>query len=195
MKTGRRWQTLRCCIRKNADWRGANGILETQPICGTMALSSRVRTGVISGKQLGFSDYEPTAARKQTKPGEFLATIGTVDPWDALIALSEPHYPKTTKKGRRPPYPLATMLQMHLLPQWNSLRDPAMEEALIEVPTKGGLRRCRLPRHCQEARDSRHCSRVSGGDAARRTPPRAAHTGVKAARSDRDSHNPHPLQG
>ena len=29
-------------------------------------------------------------------------------PWQALIALIEPHYPKTSKKGGRPPYPLAT---------------------------------------------------------------------------------------
>jgi len=35
----------------------------------------------------------------------------------------------------RPPYPLATMLRVHLLQQWYSLSDPAMEEALIEVPT------------------------------------------------------------
>ena len=56
-------------------------------------------------------------------------------PWDALIALIEPDYPKTSKKGGRPPYPLATMLRIHLLLQWYSLSDPAMEEALIEVPS------------------------------------------------------------
>ena len=36
-------------------------------------------------------------------------------PWAALIALIEPHYPKTSKKSIRPPYPLATMLRIHLL--------------------------------------------------------------------------------
>ena len=56
-------------------------------------------------------------------------------PWAALIALIEPHYPKVSKKGGRPPYPLTTMLRIHLLQQWYSLGDPAMEEALIEVPT------------------------------------------------------------
>ena len=35
-------------------------------------------------------------------------------PWQALIALIEPHYPKTSKKRGRPPYPLATMLRIHL---------------------------------------------------------------------------------
>jgi IS5 family transposase len=54
---------------------------------------------------------------------------------DALIALIEPHYPKTNRKGGRPPYPLTTMLRIHLLQHWYCLRDPAMEEALIEMPT------------------------------------------------------------
>jgi len=49
--------------------------------------------------------------------------------------LIEPHYPKVSKKGGRPPYPLAMMLRIHLLQHWYSLSDPAMEEALIEVPT------------------------------------------------------------
>ena len=35
----------------------------------------------------------------------------------------------------RPPCPLATILRIHLLLQWYSLSDLAMEEALIEVPT------------------------------------------------------------
>jgi IS5 family transposase len=39
------------------------------------------------------------------------------------------------KQSGRPPYPLGTMLRIHLLQQWYSLSDPAVEEALIEVPT------------------------------------------------------------
>jgi IS5 family transposase len=89
----------------------------------------------MGGKQLGFSDYEQTTAKKQTKREKFLAEMEAVVPWDALIALIEPIYPKTGKKGGRPPYPLATMLRIHLQQQWYSLSDPAMEEALIEVPT------------------------------------------------------------
>nr|WP_255016273.1 IS5 family transposase [Cyanobium sp. BA20m-p-22] len=58
-----------------------------------------------------------------------------VVPWKALLELIEPHYPKTSSKGGRPPYPLATMLRIHLLQQWYDLSDPAMEDALIEVPT------------------------------------------------------------
>jgi len=89
----------------------------------------------MGGKQLGLSDYELTTAKKQTKREKFLSEMDVVVPWQALIALIEPHYPKAIKKGGRPPYPLATMLRVHLLQQWYSLSDPAMEEALIEVPT------------------------------------------------------------
>lgn len=56
-------------------------------------------------------------------------------PWHPLLDLIEPVYPKTSSKGGRPPYPLATMLRIHLMQQWYSLSDPAMEDALIEVAT------------------------------------------------------------
>jgi transposase, IS5 family len=89
----------------------------------------------MGGKQLGFSDYELTTAKKQTKREKFLSEKEAVVPWQALIDLIEPHYPKASKNVGRPPYPLAKMLRVHLLQQWYSLSDPAMEEALIEVPT------------------------------------------------------------
>jgi IS5 family transposase len=41
------------------------------------------------------------------------------------------HYPKSSSKDGRPPYPPATMLRIHLLQQWFDLSDPAMEDALI----------------------------------------------------------------
>ena len=53
----------------------------------------------------------------------------------ALIDPIEPHYPKTSSKGGRPPYPLETMQRVHLMQQWYDLSDPAMEDALIEVET------------------------------------------------------------
>jgi len=69
----------------------------------------------MGGKQLGFSDYEITTAKKQTKLEMFLAEMKVVVPWRARIELIKPHYPKTSKKGGRPRYPLATMLRIHLL--------------------------------------------------------------------------------
>ena len=89
----------------------------------------------MGGKQLGFSDDELTTAKKQAKREKFLSEMKAVVPWQALIARIEPHYPKASKKGGRSPYPLPTMLRIHVLQQWYLLSDPAMEEALIEVPT------------------------------------------------------------
>jgi transposase, IS5 family len=89
----------------------------------------------MGGKQLGFTDYALTTAKKRNKREKFLAEMEAVVPWQALLDRIEPHYPKTSKKGGRPPFPLATMLWIHLLQQWYSLSDPDMEEALIEVPT------------------------------------------------------------
>ena len=70
-----------------------------------------------------------------TRLEHFLAEMEKVAPWKALIDLIKPHYPKISSKGGRPPYPLITMLRIHLLQQWYDLSDPAMEDALIEVPT------------------------------------------------------------
>lgn len=89
----------------------------------------------MGSKQLGFGDYEQSTAKKRTKRERFLGEMEKVVPWKALLDLIEPHYPKTSSKGGRPPYPLQTMLRIHLLQQWYDLSDPAMEDALIEVPT------------------------------------------------------------
>ena len=104
---------------------------------------SQARTEVIGGKQLGFSDYELTSAKKQTKREKFLPEMEALVPWQALIALIEPLSPKACKKGGRPPYPLSTMLRIQLLQQWTSLSDPAMQEALIEshLPSPAGKAR------------------------------------------------------
>jgi len=89
----------------------------------------------MGSKQLGFGDYEQATATKRTRRERFLGEMEKVVPWKALLDPIEPHYPKTSSKGGRPPYPLATMLRIHLLQQWYDLSDPAMEDALIEVPT------------------------------------------------------------
>ena len=85
----------------------------------------------MGGKQLGFSDYEQATAKKRTKKEKFLAEMDQVVPWQPLLDLIEPIYLKVSSKGGRPSYPLTTMLMQQLY----SLSDPAMEDALIEVPT------------------------------------------------------------
>jgi IS5 family transposase len=72
----------------------------------------------MGGKQLGFSDYEQSSTKKQTRREKYLSEMEAVVPWRALIALIEPHHPTTSRKVGRPPYPLATMLRIYLLLQW-----------------------------------------------------------------------------
>jgi hypothetical protein len=76
-----------------------------------MCSQSQAKTGLMGGKQLGFSDYELNTAKKQTKREKLLSEMEVVVPWQTLIDLIEPYYPKTSKKDGRPPYPLATMLR------------------------------------------------------------------------------------
>jgi IS5 family transposase len=81
--------------------------------------------------QPSFADLEHENKRKKTRREVFLAEMDQVIPWQQLIALIEPHYPKAGN-GRRP-YPLETMLRIHFLQHWYSLSDPAMEEHLYEI--------------------------------------------------------------
>ena len=89
----------------------------------------------MGGKQLGFSDYEQSTAKKCTKKEKFLAEMDQAVPWKPLLDLIKPIYPKAGSKGGRPLFPLATMMRIHLMQQWYSLSDSAMEDVLIEVPT------------------------------------------------------------
>ena len=81
--------------------------------------------------QLTFGDSEYSVKRKQTRREVFLAEMEQVVPWEALLALIAPAYPKGG--SGRPPYPLQTMLRIHLMQNWFGYSDPAMEEALYEV--------------------------------------------------------------
>ena len=84
--------------------------------------------------QLTFGDAEGLGKRKQTRREIFLAEMEQVVPWQQLLGLVAPHYPVSGRPGRQP-YALATMLRIHMLQQWYALSDPAMEEALHEIPT------------------------------------------------------------
>lgn len=69
---------------------------------------------------------------KRTRREQFLAEMDRVVPWARLCALIEPHYPKASKAGGRPPIPLERMLRIYCLQQWYNLSDPAAEEALYD---------------------------------------------------------------
>jgi transposase, IS5 family len=80
--------------------------------------------------QMSFGDAEYAGKRKQTRREVFLAEMEQVVPWKSLLNLIEPLYP-VAGRGRHP-YPLETMLRIHLMQNWFSLSDPAMEETLYE---------------------------------------------------------------
>ena len=69
---------------------------------------------------------------KRTRKREFLAQMERVVPWSELEALVAPHAPEG-RRGR-PPFAVRTMLRIHFMQQWFTLSDPAMEEALHDVP-------------------------------------------------------------
>ena len=100
---------------------------------------------VTAMKQLGLGLNLST---KRTRKREFLEEMERVVPWGVLVQIVEPHYPKA--KTGRPPFGIETMLRIHYLQQWFGLSDPAMEEALHDVPlyrefAKLGDAQARLP--------------------------------------------------
>ncbi len=53
-------------------------------------------------------------------------------PFSSLVKVMQPFYPQVSPQGGRLPYGLETMLRIHLMQNWWSLRDDAMEDALID---------------------------------------------------------------
>ena len=92
--------------------------------------------------EISFSDAEYAGKRKKTRREVFLEEMELVVPWKALLGLIEPHYP-VAGRGRRP-YPLESMLRVHLMQNWFALSDPAMEEALYEIASLRAFARLSL---------------------------------------------------
>lgn len=78
------------------------------------------------------TDLGLNRSTKRTRKREFLAEMESVVPWAHLVGLIAP-YALQGKKGR-PPFALQTMLRIHFMQQWFTLSDPAMEEALHDMP-------------------------------------------------------------
>jgi transposase, IS5 family len=69
---------------------------------------------------------------KRTRRREFLDEMDEVVPWSDLVAEIAPFMPEG-KRGR-PPFPVESLLRIHFMQQWFTLSDPAMEEALHDMP-------------------------------------------------------------
>jgi IS5 family transposase len=99
--------------------------------------------------QMTFAHAEFTAKKKSTRREQFLARMEEVIPWEKLLAVIAPHYPKGDRG--RPPMGLERMLRVYFLQQWYALADEALEDALydsqalqrfagIELDAEGGAR-------------------------------------------------------
>lgn len=83
-------------------------------------------------KQLGLTDARLMKRTRKTRKEQFLDEMEAIIPWQRLLSVIEPFYPQAARGRRR--IPLETMLRIHLLQHFFNYSDPAMEEALYEVP-------------------------------------------------------------
>ena len=100
-------------------------------------------------KQPAIPGLRDAMKKKVTRREQFLAEMDAVVPWDRLLALIEPHYPKAGPKGGRPPMPLETMLRVYFLQNWYALSDPMAEETLYDRwdgcrPPQNGIAMCQV---------------------------------------------------
>lgn len=68
---------------------------------------------------------------KTTRRERFLAEMDAVMPWDRLLALIEPYYPKAGNGTQ--PKPLEWMLRIYFMQNWFNLSDPQAEDSLYDI--------------------------------------------------------------
>jgi len=81
-------------------------------------------------KQTTFASLAWSNKGRVTRRERFLAEMNAVMPWQRLLALVAPHYPKGT--GGRPPMPMERMLRIYCMQQWFNLSDPQAEDQLYD---------------------------------------------------------------
>ena len=82
------------------------------------------------GKQHTFAGLAWKNKGKTTRRERFLSEMNAIIPWDRLLALIEPFYPKAGK-GRQP-LGLEKMLRIYLLQLWFDMSDPQAEDAIYD---------------------------------------------------------------
>ena len=100
-------------------------------------------------KQQSFASLSYAAKKRKTRKELFLEQMEQCVPWSAFVAIIEPYYPKSGRRGGQP-IGLEPMLRIYLMQQWFNLSDPMMEDALYEIESIrrfAGLELCqdRLP--------------------------------------------------
>ena len=81
-------------------------------------------------KQTTFASAAWDKKGKVTRREHFLGEMDRVVPWEPILALIEPHYPKAGNGTQ--PMPMERMLRIYFMQQWFNLSDPAMEDALYD---------------------------------------------------------------
>lgn len=81
-------------------------------------------------KQQTFAGLAWQNKGKKTRREQFLAEMDAIIPWEPLLRLIEPHYPKAG--SGRPPLGLEKMLRIYFLQIWFNLSDPGAEEAIYD---------------------------------------------------------------
>lgn len=77
------------------------------------------------------SDLGLNLTTKRPRKRAFLDEMERVVRWADLVAVITPYAPEG-KRGR-PPFAVEAMLRIHIMQQWFTLSDPAMEEALHDI--------------------------------------------------------------
>ncbi len=86
-------------------------------------------------KQISLASTGFEMVTKRTRKRVLLDEMNLVVPWRELVSLIAPFAPSGAgAKGGRPAFPVETMLRIHVLQQLYGLSDPAMEEALHDMP-------------------------------------------------------------
>jgi IS5 family transposase len=81
-------------------------------------------------KQTTFASAAWDRKGKVTRREKFLAEMDAVIPWEPILALIEPHYPKAGNGTQ--PMPMERMLRIYFMQQWFNLSDPGMEDTLYD---------------------------------------------------------------
>ena len=82
-------------------------------------------------KQTTFASVAWEKKGKVTRREHFLAEMDRVVPWQAILALIEPHYPKAGNGTQ--PKPLEQMLRIYFMQNWFNLSDPQAEDSLYDI--------------------------------------------------------------
>jgi transposase, IS5 family len=82
-------------------------------------------------KQTTFASAAWDKKGRITRRERFLAEMDAVIPWQRLLGLIEPHYPKAG--AGRQPHPMERMLRIYFMQNWFNLSDPQAEDSLYDM--------------------------------------------------------------